>query len=116
SRGASVIIWPETSTPFFYEEDAVGRQAVQQLARDTRTHLIIGSDQFERGGPEPRVYNAAFVVSPAGETTAVYRKMPLGPFGEYVPLKRVLFFAAPLVETVSDFSPGLHEVLLPVAG
>jgi apolipoprotein N-acyltransferase len=28
------------------------------------------------------------------------------PFGEYVPLRRLLFFAAPLVETVSDFSPG----------
>ena len=36
------------------------------------------------------------------------------PFGEYVPLKRILFFAAPLVEAVSDFSPGAHVNTLPV--
>ncbi len=32
--------------------------------------------------------------------------MHLVPFGEYVPLKKLLFFAAPLVEAVSDFSAG----------
>jgi apolipoprotein N-acyltransferase len=38
------------------------------------------------------------------------------PFGEYVPLKRLLFFVGPLVEAVSDFSAGGDPVLLPVAG
>jgi apolipoprotein N-acyltransferase len=38
------------------------------------------------------------------------------PFGEYVPLKRIFFFAAPLVEAVSDFSAGDQAVLLPVNG
>jgi apolipoprotein N-acyltransferase len=33
-----------------------------------------------------------------------------------VPLKRLLFFAAPLVEAVSDFSAGDSAVLLPVNG
>jgi apolipoprotein N-acyltransferase len=42
--------------------------------------------------------------------------MHLVPFGEYVPLKRLLFFAGPLVEAVSDFSPGLESVLLPIGG
>jgi len=36
------------------------------------------------------------------------------PFGEYVPLKRVFFFAAPLVEAVSDFSAGETPALLPL--
>ena len=43
---------------------------------------------------------------PDGSTGGVYRKMHLVPFGEYVPLKRLLFFAAPLVEAVSDFHAG----------
>ena len=38
------------------------------------------------------------------------------PFGEYVPFKSVLFFVGPLVESVSDFSPGDEIVMLPVAG
>jgi apolipoprotein N-acyltransferase len=42
--------------------------------------------------------------------------MHLVPVGEYVPLKRVFFFAAPLVEAVSDFSAGESAVLLPVKG
>ena len=40
--------------------------------------------------------------------------MHLVPFGEYVPLKRMLFFAGTIVEAVSDFTPGTAPVLLPV--
>jgi apolipoprotein N-acyltransferase len=64
--------------------------------------------------PESRYYNAAFLVRPDGSVGAVYRKMHLVPFGEYVPLKRLLFFVGPIVEAVSDFSPGTDPVLLPV--
>jgi apolipoprotein N-acyltransferase len=67
-------------------------------------------------GAAERYYNAAFLISPAGSIEAVYRKMHLVPFGEFVPLKRILFFVAPLVEAVSDFSPGMEPVTLPVAG
>ena len=59
-------------------------------------------------------YNSAFLVGPDGATAGVYRKMHLVPFGEYVPAKKLLFFAAPLVEAVSDFSAGTDAVLLPV--
>lgn len=38
------------------------------------------------------------------------------PFGEYVPLKRLLFFVEPLVQSVGDFSPGEAMVTLPVNG
>ena len=40
--------------------------------------------------------------------------MHLVPFGEYVPLKSLLFFVGPIVEAVSAFSPGRDPVLLPV--
>ena len=49
-----------------------------------------------------------------GTTQGVYRKMHLVPFGEYVPLQRLLFFAAPLVEAVGAFSAGNEAVVLPV--
>src|SRR5688572_26815344 len=66
--------------------------------------------------PQDRYYNAAFLVKPDGQVGAVYRKMHLVPFGEYVPLQSLLFFVGPIVEAVSAFSPGTDPVLLPVAG
>lgn len=113
AQGARLIVWPESATPFFYEEDLTGNTAIRALARETGAHLLFGSDQLERG-PSPRYYNAAFMVSPDGDTLAVYRKQHLVPFGEYVPLKRLLFFVGPLVEAVADFSPGTESVLMPV--
>ena len=44
----------------------------------------------------------------------IYRKMQLVPFGEYVPLRRLLFFVGPIVEAVSSFTPGERPVLLPI--
>src|SRR5262249_18325828 len=83
------------------------------LARDAQVPILLGSDQIERGSPA-KYYNSAFLVRADGTTAGVYRKMHLVPFGEYVPLKRVFFFAAPLVEAVSDFSPGDTPELLPI--
>jgi apolipoprotein N-acyltransferase len=113
ARGASLIVWPESSTPFMFEHDSVGRSAITRLAQELGVAMLFGSDQYEAGTP-PRFYNAAFLVGPDGETKSVYRKMHLVPFGEFVPLKRLLFFVAPLVESVSDFSPGEEPVVMPL--
>src|SRR5205814_6443679 len=73
-------------------------------------------DQIERGRPD-KYYNSAFLVRRDGTTAGVYRKMHLVPFGEYVPLRRLLFFAAPLVEAVgAGFFAGEKPELLPVDG
>jgi len=114
ARGAVLVVWPESATPFLFEEDPAG-EAVRATARETGAYVLFGSDQIERGSP-PRYYNAAFLLDPEGRTAAVYRKRHLVPFGEYVPLKRVLFFVSPLVEAVSDFSAGAEPVMMEVAG
>jgi apolipoprotein N-acyltransferase len=115
ARGARFIIWPESALPFFFQEDPLAGDAVRRLAVQTRAYLLFGSDQVERTTP-PRYFNSAFMVDPDGTVAAVYRKMHLVPFGEYVPAKRLLFFAGPLVQAVSDFSEGDRMVMLPVDG
>jgi apolipoprotein N-acyltransferase len=113
AQGATFIIWPESSTPFLFEHDKAGAQAIRALAQSTNTHILIGSDQFD-AVTAGRYYNAAFLIRPDGTTGEVYRKIHLVPFGEYVPFKRLLFFAQPLVESVADFSPGDQMVTLRV--
>jgi apolipoprotein N-acyltransferase len=114
-EGANLVVWPESATPFLFEEDRQAAEQIRTLARQTQVDILLGSDQIERT-PPGRYYNAAFLVRPDGTDGGVYRKMHLVPFGEYVPLKNILFFAAPLVEAVSDFSAGDEPVLLPARG
>lgn len=113
TAGARFIVWPESAVPFYVEQDLVGREQIRRLASETGAYLLLGGDQIESGSPA-RYYNAAFLVTPAGGIGAIYRKIHLVPFGEYVPLRSLLFFVNPLVETVADFSPGTGRVLLPV--
>lgn len=113
-RGAEFVIWPESSTPFMFEEDEAGESLVRGLAREVGVPMLLGSDQIERTPESTRLFNAAFALSSSGDTTAVYRKIHLVPFGEYIPFKNVLYFVSPLVERLTDFSPGTGVVMLPV--
>ena len=116
--GADVVIWPESSTPFFFDLESTLAAPVRELAALTRTPLIIGTEQMEadRVGAADRYYNSAVLVGPDGRTRSAYRKMRLVPFGEYVPLKSLLFFVGPLVEAVSDFSAGEEAVVFDADG
>jgi apolipoprotein N-acyltransferase len=114
SNGAQFLMWPEASTPFYFEED-IGGEHVRNLARTLGVPLLFGSDEFEEGTP-PKNYNAAFMLDTHGATAAVYRKIHLVPFGEYVPFQQLLFFVGPLVEAVSAFSAGTRVTMLPVEG
>ncbi len=110
--GARLIVWPESATPFRFEDDPSG-EAVRQLARDTGAHLLFGSTQVKMN-PEPQDFVAAFALRPDGGTAAVYHKRHLVPFGEYVPFQSLLFFVSPLVETVANFTPGTGPLTLPI--
>jgi apolipoprotein N-acyltransferase len=114
-EGAELVIWPESSTPFMFEEDPVGAEQLRTLVRQARVSLIFGSDQIERGAP-PKFFNSAFLLRPDGQVAGIYRKLRLVPFGEYVPFQRFLFFVAPLTEQVGTFSPGERAEVLPVDG
>ena len=107
TRGAEYVIWPESSTPFMFERGSGGRGRRSARSR-ARCACRFCSAAIRRidAARAARSYNAAFLVAPDGETAAVYRKIHLVPFGEFIPFKRVLFFVSPLVERFTDFSPG----------
>jgi apolipoprotein N-acyltransferase len=114
--GAGLVVWPEASTPFFFNLEAAMAQPIRRLAVESRTSFLIGTDELERRDGHDAYYNAAVLVGTDGRSRASYKKMWLVPFGEYVPFKRILFFVGPLVEAVSDFTPGGEPVVFDLDG
>jgi apolipoprotein N-acyltransferase len=115
-QGAALVIWPESSTPFYFDVEAARAEPVRRLAAQAQTPFLIGTDEFERTAAGERYYNSAVLVGPDGRSRSSYRKMQLVPFGEFVPMKRLLFFVGPLVQAVSDFSPGTDPHVFDIDG
>src|SRR4029078_10370024 len=92
-RGAEFVLGAEWAPPFMFEQDPTGQDTLRALAREVRVPILFGSDQ-EVTQPEPALYNAAVLGAPDGQTAAVFRKIHLVPWGEFIPMKRLLFFVS----------------------
>ena len=115
--GAQVVIWPEASTPFYFDLDLVRSAPIRRLATEAHVPFIIGTDELDRApGRADRAYNTAVLVGTDGRTRETYRKVRLVPFGEYVPFRKLLFFVGPLVENVGTFLPGTEFKVFDVDG
>jgi apolipoprotein N-acyltransferase len=101
-----LIIWPETATPFFFQDAKEYQPLVLDIPKKTYAFLLFGSpsNKIERG--KVKHYNSAYLVSPAGELVGKYDKIHLVPFGEYVPMQNLLFFIGSLGEGIGDFKSG----------
>lgn len=114
-----LIIWPETAVPFFFGGD---RPSDRALTRDLRAFvkssgvpLLFGSPTFEvRPDRVVHLRNSVFFLDPKADIEAVYNKMHLVPFGEYVPLKSLLFFIEKMVQAIGDFQSGKEYTLMTV--
>src|SRR5207245_7379857 len=65
------------------DENTESYRFVKDFSRSTKTDLLLGTLDVEDGHD----YNAALLVSDAGQRMQIYRKLHLVPFGEYVPLR-----------------------------
>jgi apolipoprotein N-acyltransferase len=108
SRGAQVIIWPESAVPGYLEYESVIRDTVTSLARERGVWLLVGGPAYERRCE----YNSAYVVSPQGIITGRYDKVHLVPFGEYVPWRKWLPLLSHYRVRETDVTRGTeHRVL-----
>jgi apolipoprotein N-acyltransferase len=100
-----LIVWPETALPFFFQDRSDLSKEVLSLARASHADLLFGSPAYQRKGKEYVYYNRAYLLSADGRLQS-YDKVHLVPFGEYVPLKHILFFVRRMVAGAGDFEPG----------
>lgn len=107
-----LIVWPETATPFYFQ-DVDWNLALMDVARESGTYLMTGSPSMETL-PDSHItdYNSAYLLSPAGTVAGRYDKVHLVPFGEYVPLKRLLPFVSKMVAGIGDFRGGTSYTVL----
>ncbi len=98
-----LVVWPETAVPFYFQEDGPLAKPIYKIAKNC--WLILGSPAYERRESRILYFNRAYLIS-KGKTVSYYDKVHLVPFGEYVPLKKILFFVNRLVSSAGDFSSG----------
>ena len=115
-RGVSLIVWPETAAPFYFQNADELSRGVINVARQTGAWLLFGSPAYDRKGGDVSFHNSAYLLAPDGSISGRYDKVHLVPFGEYVPLRRILFFIDKLVVGAGDFKPGNMVAPLPMGG
>ena len=101
-----LLVWPETSVPFFYRFEEKLTAQLNEMIKEAGVPVLFGSPGVTLVDGQPRLQNRAYLVNGSAVLEGVYAKRHLVPFGEYVPLKKLLFFVDRLVQAAGDFVPG----------
>jgi len=103
----SMIVWPETAVPFMFKTDESYTQELLHFQRRINTYLLFGSILYkEKKEGKTFFSNSAVLLDKTGKAIYEYDKIHLVPFGEYVPLQKVIFFINKLVVGIGDYSKG----------
>lgn len=79
-----LILWPETSVPFFFTERPDALAAIGEMLQPGQM-LVTGAVREETGGAQPLYYNSVLAIDDSGEIVDAVDKVHLVPFGEYIP-------------------------------
>lgn len=107
SASASLLVWPETAVPFYFEYDVQNTDKLMQFQKDLGSYLLFGSVMVkDRMRERTELTNSVILLDREGKKSFTYDKIHLVPFGEYVPLRSILFFVDKLVAGIGDYVPG----------
>lgn len=103
----ALIVWPETAVPFMFKSDKRYTQELIDFQKQLGSYLLFGS-VIIKGKKNDRLIlsNSAVLLDDNGTLSYIYDKIHLVPFGEYVPLRKILFFIDKLVVGIGDYASG----------
>jgi apolipoprotein N-acyltransferase len=87
-----LILWPETATPDALRYDPESFALATNLAQQAHAYLLTGTFDATPNSEPVEAFNSAMMIRPDGTVGEMYRKIHLVPFGEYVPLRKILPF------------------------
>lgn len=107
----SIIVWPETSVPFFFGTDINYTRELVDFQRELNSYLLFGSILIkEKINNKYLLSNSTVLLDKDGKIAYIYDKIHLVPFGEYVPLQKFLFFINKLVVGIGDYVAGNNYI------
>lgn len=109
-RAPDLLVWPESALPFYFGYDAEITGEFLNFQKELATPLLFGAITVKRKTNGYDLGNSALLLNADGEVAYSYDKIHLVPFGEYVPLKRLLYFLDKLVVGIGDYVPGTHYI------
>lgn len=99
---AQLIVWPESALPGWFPVEPLVEQWTRAVVNAGTAAHLIGSIT-RRNGNE---FNSLFLLEPRQQEFQVYDKQHLVPFGEYVPLGRMLKPLVPYLGQLGEFDAG----------
>ncbi|MDX2223095.1 MAG: apolipoprotein N-acyltransferase, partial [Rhodospirillaceae bacterium] len=103
--GITHVIWGEAAVAFALDRDQPRRRAAAAIVPPGGA-LIAGIPRADRNALGlDAIYNSLVVIDDAADVRAIYDKIHLVPFGEYMPLRGLIPFRK-LTEGTMDFSAG----------
>jgi apolipoprotein N-acyltransferase len=118
-RGTTHLIWPESPFPFFLTREADALEQITNLLPQN-TVLITGAMRLaDPDNPKDSgVYNSIYVIDHSGSIDAIYDKVHLVPFGEYLPFQHLLeqLGLQALTEQRGGFLAGDRHRLIAIPG
>ncbi len=104
-----LVIWPETAVPFLLDRPGDGLRMVAEASGGVP--VALGIQRMEG----VRYFNSLAVIAPDASVSAVYDKVHLVPFGEYIPLGDLAArfgIAAFAAQAGNGYSAGNTETVL----
>lgn len=107
------VIWPETAAAYFLDMDDAHRARVA-LAAPPGGMVLTGAPRVTAREVRPfQVWNSLMAITETAEVAAIYDKVHLVPFGEYVPFRQVVPAALNIGGTDFSAGPGLRTLEIP---
>jgi apolipoprotein N-acyltransferase len=97
-----LLVIPESAFPTYWQRSETLRRDLTGIAAESGGVVLFNDVEDQGNGV---YYNVARLAGPRGLIGNPYRKVHLVPFGEYVPLPKIFFFARQVSTEIGAFSP-----------